>query len=169
MPTMKPRHLLACLLALPAGALALEQYRCPLVRERGNDRHEVDESQYVELLINDGNAHPRIHFDAANRDLRFRRCEPVRAPGSNFGSWFETVCRDFASVDGRGYYIDVYLYGGYAGLSPPILPGYALHDKLSRVGTAIGRGTPARTFVIYAEAKPVFEFFCYAETKATQP
>ena len=36
-----------------------------------------------------------------------------------------------------------------------------MYGKLKEVAQALGLNVPSRTFVIYADKKTIFEFFCY--------
>lgn len=164
---MKPRRVLACLLALPATvAFAAETYRCSLIVDAGGDAYRIDASQYAELVLEPQPMPTLIHLKSASKDLSFKGCAPTKADGSNFSGWFGTECREFVSLDEKSFTVDAFLIGAYAGISPPIQPGYVLYDALAKVGAQVGTGTPERTLVIYADRKPQYEFFCYrAPTK----
>src|SRR5450759_959333 len=102
---------------------------------------------------------------AASKDLTFANCTKTKADGSNFNGWFATECRKLESLDGSSYTVEPFLMGAYAGISPPVEAGYQLYSTLSAIGKELGVGTPARTFVIYADRKPQHEFFCYRQLK----
>jgi hypothetical protein len=125
-----------------------------LVTDAGNDVHQWHADQYVELTLYQELARSRIRIGAASKDLTFANCAKTKADGSNFSRWFATECRNLSSLDGSPYTIEAFLAGAYAGISPPIGPGYALHATLSAIGAKLGVGTPERTFVIYADRKP---------------
>ena len=94
--------------------------------------------------------------------MTFSECHTTRNDGSNFSKWFAWECKQFASADGSPYTVDAFVYGAYAGISPPVVTGNAMHDVLAKAGAQLGIGTPERTFVIYADRKPQYEFFCYS-------
>jgi len=159
---MKTRHLLACLLAFPAAlAFAAETYRCSLIVEGNGGAYRVDQSQYAELVLEPQPMPTLIHLESASTDLRFKGCAPTPADGSNFSGWFGTQCQEFVSLDGKSFTVDGFPNGAYAGISPPIKPGYVLYEALAKVGAQVGTGTPERTFVIYSDRRPRHEFFCY--------
>lgn len=167
---MKTRNALLCLLALPASlALAAEPYRCSLIDDAGGDAYKVDHSQYVDLVLDPAPMPVRIHIKSASKDLRFKACAKTKVDGSKFADWFETECREFASLDGKSFSVDAFLIGAYAGISPPVTPAYPMHATLTSVAAKIGLGTPERTFVIYADRKPQYEFFCYPEKGEKKP
>lgn len=167
---MKARILFTCLLIWPAAAvLAAEQFRCSLVTDAGEGVHRWHADQYVELTFDRERVRSRIHIKAASKDLTFANCAKTKADGSNFSGWFETECRKLASLDGSPYTVEPFLMGAYAGISPPVQAGYATHATLSAIGAKLGVGTPARTFVIYADRKPQYEFFCYRQDMALEP
>ncbi|MDD8020076.1 MAG: hypothetical protein PHU81_02665, partial [Acidobacteriota bacterium] len=90
--------------------------------------------------------------------------------GSNFTDWFEKECRQLTSFDGTPVTYEPFLLGAYAGLSPPVLPGYSMYSKLKEVAEQLGLAVPERTFVIYGnDRSPTFEFFCYSENGLTKP
>lgn len=159
---MKTRHLPACLLAFPAAlAFAAETYRCSLIVAGDGGAYRVDESQYAELVLDPQPMPKLIHLKTASTDLGFKGCAQTPADGSNFSGWFGTQCQEFVSLDGKSFTVEGFLNGAYAGISPPIKPGYILYEALAKVGAMLGTGTPERTFVIYADRKPQYEFFCY--------
>jgi hypothetical protein len=158
---MKIHTMLAMLLALSAEtARASEYFRCDLVSEV-NGRYQKDDEQYVEMTLNQEAVRSRIYINAATKVMTFATCSSTRNDGSNFKTWFDLECRDFASLDGSPYTIEVFLAGAYAGISPPIKPDYSMYATLSAIGKKLGIGTPLRTFVIYSNHKPQYEFFCY--------
>ena len=170
---MNIQTLLICLLlALPVVALSAttqgideEQYRCSLVIDEGDGRYQQNADQYVEMKLDKEVVHSRIHIDAASKDLTFAKCATTRNDGSNFSGWFALECRELASFDGSPYTIEAFLAGAYAGISPSVEPGYSLYATLSAAGEKLGIGTPNRTFVIYSDRKPQYEFFCYHQKK----
>lgn len=160
---MKMNTILAFLLAIPtASGLAAEQYQCTLVNDEGNGQYRKDDSQNVTLTMDKDAISSRIHINSASRDMTFAKCHETRNDGSNFRKWFAWECKQFASADGSPYTVDAFIYGAYAGISPPVVAGYAMHDTLAGAGAQLGIGTPERTFVIYADRKPQYEFFCYS-------
>jgi hypothetical protein len=167
---MKARSLLACLLTLPAAVtLAAEQFKCSLVTDAGNGEHQWHADQYVKLTLDQELVQSRIHIRNASKDLTFADCAKTKADGSNFSRWFATECRKLASLDGSSFSVDVYMIDAYAGISPPVEAGYEMYTILSAIGAKLGVGTPARTFVIYADRKPQYEFFCYRQDMALKP
>ncbi|MDD4929816.1 MAG: hypothetical protein PHP85_11110 [Gallionella sp.] len=159
---MKNHVIFACMLAFSSGSLlAAEQYKCALVSEGGDGQRRADASQYVELTLEPGSAHSRIHIAAATRDMTFSACSSTPGDGSNFSKWFALECRKFSSLDGSPFTMEAFLADAYAGISPPVEPGYSMYATLSSIGEKLGIGKPERTFVIYADRKPQYEFFCY--------
>lgn len=153
---------LAGLLVLPVSAnFAAEQYQCSRITSGSDDAFRLSSDEYVELTLDEGAVQSRIHVGAASKDLTFSACADVAADGSNFSRWFAKECRNLDSADGASYTIEPYLAGAYAGVSPTIDAGYAMHSRISEIGAQLGTGTPLRTFVIYADRRPVYEFFCY--------
>ncbi len=156
--------LLACVLALPAAAsYAAGQYKCPLIITDDANNPKQDAGQYVDLTIGDTAVRPVIHITDASKDLTFKTCNALKDDGSNFSRWFETECRVLAAADGSSYTVDVYLAGAYAGISPAIDRQYSMYEAIAGVSKKLGIGVPERTFAIYADRKPVYEFFCYAK------
>lgn len=156
--------LLACALAIPAAAsYAAGQYKCPLIVTDDVNNPKQDTGQYVDLTIGDTGVRPVIHITDASKDLTFKTCKAVKNDGSNFSNWFESECRDLAAADGSSYTVDVYLAGAYAGISPVIDRQYSMYEAIAGVSKKLGIGVPERTFAIYADRKPVHEFFCYGE------
>jgi hypothetical protein len=156
--------LLACALVLPATAsFAGEKYMCTLTTEGGDGVYKQDASQYVALSIDKKAVRPVIHIAGASKDLTFSTCKNVAADGSNFSHWFQTECRDLKSVDGKSYTIEPFLAGAYAGISPVIDQSYSMYDALESISKTSSIKLPERTFAIYANRKPVHEFFCYGE------
>lgn len=165
---MKTQLLLTCLLALPVVAASAttqgiddKQYRCQLVTDSGDGQYQKDAGQYVEMTLDKEMVRSRIHINFASKDLTFAKCAATRSDGSNFSGWFALECRELASFDGSPYTIEAFLAGAYAGISPPVEPGYSQYATLATAGKKLGIGTPERTFVIYSDRKPQYEFFCY--------
>ena len=156
--------LLACALVLPATAsFAAEKYMCTLTTDGGDSVYKQDTSQYVALSIDKEAVRPLIHIRDASKDLTFSTCKDVAADGSNFSRWFQTECHDLKSVDGLSYTIEPFLVGAYAGISPIIDKNYSMYGALKSISKTSHIKFPKRTFAIYADRKPVYEFFCYAE------
>ena len=155
---------LACLLALPATAgVAAETYMCYRTSDSGRGVYTQDPSQSVVLSVDPGAVRPRIHIRDASKDLTFSTCKTVTADGSNFSRWFTTECRNLTSIDGSPYTIEPFLAGAYAGISPAIDQGYALYEALTVISRTSGLPFPDRIVVMYADRKPLYEFFCYRE------
>jgi hypothetical protein len=155
--------LLACALAMPATAsFAAEHYRCSLIITRDLFNPVVDYDQYVRLTIDGKIVRPIIHIADASKNLTFKSCKALRNDGSNFYGWFGTECRDLAAADGSPFTTDVYLVGAYGGVSPIIDKRYSRYEIIAGVSRRLGFSVPPRTFAIFVESKPVYEFFCYA-------
>jgi len=144
-------------------SMAEERYQGILVTDKGG-KYEVDDKQYIELVI-DGDMvkSVKIHVNGANKDITFRSCAKLRDDGSNFTKWFSLECRELKSFDNTPFTYDYFLAGAYAGISPKIGPAYSMSKKLREISDQLGLDVPSRTFVIYADKKPVYEFFCYPE------
>ena len=152
----------AVLLVTPvAAAAAAERYDCFHVAGGDSGIYRQNRAETVELTIDGDQVRSRVRIKAANKDLTFTGCSAVKADGSHFSRWFATECRTLASADGTPYTIEAFVAGAYAGISPPVDAGYGMHATLADIGAKIGAGTPERTFVIYADRKPQYEFFCY--------
>ena len=149
----------ACAL-LPATLLASEQYDCRRIADDKQNGYRQVADEYVELSVDQEIVKSRIHIGAATKDLTFSTCRALPADGSNFSQWFATECRGLQSADSSPYTIEPFLIGAYAGISPVIAPSYILREKLASVSEKLGIATPVRTFVIYANKKPLYEFFC---------
>ena len=155
--------LLACLLAVPATtSLAAEKYMCPLTSDDDSGVYKQDVGQYVALSIEGSVVRPLIHIRDASKDLTFATCRDVAADGSNFAGWFKTECRQMHSADGLSFTMEPYLIGAYAGISPVIGKTYSMYGPIKALSEKSHIKFPARTFAIYADRKPVHEFFCYA-------
>ena len=159
-----------CVLALVANilvinpAMADEMYRGRLVGERSG-KVAVDDSEYVQFVI-DGDVVKsiKIHVNAANKDLAFSSCRKLEDDGgSNFTKWFSIECRELHSYDGTPVMYEYFVAGAYAGISPVITPQYSMYSALKKISDELGLDVPSRTFIIYADRKPVYEFFCYPE------
>ena len=153
---------LAGLIAVPAtAALSAERYACINVIGNSSGTYQENREETGGLTLDGETIHSQIHIDAASKDLTFAECSPVKADGSNFSHWFATECRTLGSADGSSYTIEPFLADAYAGISPPIDASYGMQPDLAEIGAKIGIGTPERTFVIYADRNPQYEFFCY--------
>lgn len=143
--------------------MAAERYRGLLVVDKEGG-YRVDESQYVTFAMEDDAVSDLlIHIDGVNKDVSFSTCAPLQADGSNFTQWFAVECRKMTAYDQGQFSYDYFMAGAYAGISPVITPDYSMHKQIKAVSDQIGREVPARTFVIYANKKPVYEFFCYPD------
>jgi hypothetical protein len=142
-----------------------ERYRGTLVVEK-EGKHEIDHQDYVELVMDkDTVKSMRLHTKAAHKDIKYSNCRKLENDGSNFTKWFSIECRSIKSYDGKSAaWLEYYFAGSYVGISPEITPEYVMYEKLKEVAEAIGLAVPSRTFVIYADKKPIFEFFCYPVT-----
>lgn len=143
-----------------------ERYKCVLVKSGDRGANPTKHSdQFVDLKIENGKVRSRIHFEAAAKEMTFKACHALQRGGSNFERWFAIECKTLIAKDGSSSKAKALLSGAYAGISPLINTRYVLFPLLSKIGKAIGLGTPARTFVIYANKKPQFEFLCYPPKK----
>jgi len=159
----------AALLISGVDAMAAERYAC--FRVQGDDAgvYRAERAETVDLTVDGQAIHSRVRIKSASRDLSFSECSAVKADGSPFSRWFAVECRKMAAAEGSSYTVEPFLSGAYAGISPIIGADYPLHDTLAEIGGRIGIGTPARTFVIYADRKPQYEFFCYGREPARKP
>jgi len=151
--------LFPCLL-ISAAASAADMYQCNLIKDAGSDGFKQDTTQQVELTIDGNNVTQRIRIQAANKDLKFKTCAPLAKDGSNFTRWFEMECRELGSADDKPYTFEPYLLGAYAGISPVITADYAHYKQIESASASAKVPLPERTFIIYAERKPIYEFFC---------
>ncbi len=139
-----------------------ERYRGILIVEK-DGKYEIDNKDYIELTLDKDTVESmRVHTKAALKDVKYANCRKLESDGSNFAKWFSIECRSIKAHDGKSAgWLDVYFVDSYAGISPEITPKYAMYKKLKNVSEGLGLDVPSRTFVIYAERKPIFEFFCY--------
>jgi len=106
----------------------------------------------------------RLKLRAASGDLTFARFQTLARDGSNFTDWFQFEGRGLTGVGGQPVTYEYILAGAYAGISPPVVPGYAMYDAIKKVAEALGLPVPDRTFVIYGQNRsPIYEFFCYLD------
>lgn len=155
---------LACLLALPAAGFAADQYQCVRVTSDSNGTFQQNPVEHVELIVDQDTVLSRVHIGAASSDLVFTDCGDVKADGSKFSQWFAKQCKRMESVDGTPVTVEASLAGAFAGISPVIDAAYAMYPNLLAAGEKLGLGTPARTFIIFADRKPLYEFFCYPQS-----
>ena len=148
----------------PQPGMAAERYRGLRVADQ-EGRYRVDDTQYVMFAIEgDAVTDLRIHMDGVSKDVSFSTCAPLQPDGSNFTRWFALECRKMTACDQGQFSYDYFLAGAYAGISPVITPAYPMYQQIKAVSDQISKEVPARTIVIYAKKKPVYEFFCYADT-----
>lgn len=144
-------------------SMAEERYKGILVVDKGG-KYELDDKQQVELVMNEDIVKViKIYINAANKDLTFTSCMKLQDDGSNFTKWFSLECRQLKSFDNTPFTYEYFLIGAYAGISPRMTPAYSMYKKLKEISDQLGLDVPSRTFVIYADRKPVYEFFCYPE------
>ena len=157
---------LACsvsfLLISANSGMSEERYRGTLIVEK-NGKYEVDSQDYVELVMDrDTVMSMRLHTKAAHKDVKYSDCRKLENDGSNFTKWFSIECRSIRSYDGKSAaWLEYYFTDSYVGISPEITPEYGMYKKLKEIAESLGLNVPSRTFVIYADKKPIFEFFCY--------
>ncbi len=156
-----PALWLGGLLAMPtAASAAAEQYMCYRISDKGNGVFKQDVSESVALSVDRETIQTRIHINAATKDLTFLTCKPLTADGSNFATWFKNECRQLKAIDGSSFTIEPFLVGAYAGISPIIDESSSMYRALQSASKAAGVNLPERTFAIYADRKPLYEFFC---------
>lgn len=165
-----PVLLLAGLLAMPvAASAAAEQYMCYRISDKVGGTYKQDVSEYVALSIDREIIQTRIHINAATKDLTFRTCKPLTADGSNFAAWFKNECRELKAHDGSSYTFEPFLVGAYAGISPIIGESSPVYRAIQSASQQAGVKLPERTFAIYAERKPLYEFFCNRQETPRKP
>jgi len=156
--------LLICTLVLPVSlSFAADGYKCNRMSDTSENGYKPVTDEYIDLTVDNGNYKSSIHLKSASRNVSFATCEPIAEVGSNFYRWFQTECKKLISVDGKPFTYEPYLIGAYAGISPVIDSSYELHGKLVAESAKAGVKIPERTFVIFTDRKPVYEFFCYRQ------
>ena len=144
-------------------SMAEERYKGILVEDKGG-KYGLDNKQYVEFVIDKNVVKSmNIRIDAVDKDLTFSSCRSLEDDGSNFTKWFSIECREMSSFDNTPFSYDYFLIGAYAGISPIITPAYSMYEKIKKLSDRLGIDVPSRTFVIYADKKPIYDFFCYTE------
>lgn len=165
-----PIILLASLVAMPAAVSAApEQYMCYLISDEGDGVFRQDTSEYVSLSIDQEFVRPQIHIKAATKEVTFLTCAHVPADGSNFAMWFEVECRHLKAMDGSPYTFEPFLLGAYAGISPIIDERYPMYGAIQSASKTAAVNLPDRTFAIYADRKPLYEFFCNRQETTHKP
>ena len=165
-----PALLLGGLLAMPiAASAAAEQYMCYRVSDKDGGTYKQDVSEYVALSVDRDAIQTRVHVKAASKDLTFLTCKPLTADGSNFATWFKNECRDLKAHDGASYTIEPFLAGAYAGISPVIDESSPVYRAIRSASQQASVKLPARTFAIYADRKPLYEFFCNRQETPRKP
>jgi hypothetical protein len=156
--------LLAGIFVLPISlSFAEDRYKCYRMSDASDNGYKQSADEYVDLTLDNGGYKSIIHLRSASKDVTFATCEPISEVNSNFYRWFETECKKLISVDGKSFTYEPYLIGSYAGISPIIDASYELHAKLIAASKKAMVKVPERTFVIFAEKKPMHEFFCYQQ------
>lgn len=156
--------LLGYLFVLPVSlSFAADGYRCNRMSNTSENGYKQITDEYIDLTVDNGSYKSSIHLKSASKNVTFATCEPIAEVDSNFYRWFQTECKKLISVDGKPFTYEPYLLGAYAGISPVIDSGYELHAKLVAESAKAGVKIPERTFVIFAEKKPMYEFFCYRQ------
>lgn len=167
---MKKCFIAALLVGLvsPAALLAAELYDCQRIAAADkNAPYRKIAAEYVELSVDGENIKSRIQIKAASKAVTFSSCAKLADDGSNFSRWFANECKELKSADGGSFSYEPFLAGAYAGVSPLIDKAYPIYEKLAAISQEAGVAMPVRTFAIYANRKPQYEFFCYrrAESK----
>jgi hypothetical protein len=144
-------------------SMAEERYKGILVVDKSG-QYELDDKQYLELVIyEDVVKSINININAADKDLTFSSCRNIADDGSSFRKWFSLECRKMGSFDDTPFSYDYFLIEAYAGISPIITPSYFMYEKIKELSDQLGIDVPSRTFVIYSDSKPIYDFFCYPE------
>ena len=143
---------------------AEERYKGVLVVEK-DGKYEIDNKDYVELVLDEGTVKSmRLHTKAAHKDVKYSDCRKLENDGSNFAEWFSIECRSIKSHDGKSAaWLEYYFADSYIGISPEITPQYTMFNKLKEIADNLDLPVPSRTFVIFTDRKPIFEFFCYSQ------
>jgi hypothetical protein len=162
--------IIVSLLAMPtAVSAAAEQYMCYRISDEGNGVFRQDTSEYVALSVDRETIQTQIHINAATKDLTFLTCKHVTADGSNFSTWFKNECRHLKAIDGSPYTVEPYLLGAYAGISPIIDERSPMFKAIQSASKKAGVTLPDLTFAIYADRKPLYEFFCNRQETPLKP
>lgn len=141
---------------------AAESYQCLRIVKEGVGVFRSDPDDRVELFIDADEIRSVVYSRAADKPISYIDCKPVSPEDSEFAQWFYRECRHFESTDGRSYTVEAFLKGSYAGISPLIAPDYSVYDRIQEVAESAAVEMPARTFVIFAQGNPLFEYYCYA-------
>lgn len=156
--------LLICLFVLPVSlSFAADRYKCNRMSDASENGYKQITDEYIDLTLDKGIYKSSIHLKSASKNVTFATCGPIAEFDSNFYRWFQTECKKLVSVDGKPFTYEPYMIGAYAGISPIIDASYELHAKLVAASAKAGVKIPERTFVIFADRKPVHEFFCYRQ------
>jgi len=152
---------------LPSLVQGMEWLSCDRVISEDKAHPILDKHSQVSLSIEGERITSSVKVPPADKVLTFKNCSRIPADGSNFSKWFEYVCPDMQSVDGSGFAVDAYFAGAYAAISRKLTPDDAMWNPLQDASQKLGISMPQRTFVIYADRSPVFEFFCHTVRPAT--
>ena len=153
-----------CLLSLPAASA--ERLSCRhVVTEDGQPPAILDDA-HADLSIDGATILTRVSVPISTKALTYKDCRPIADKTSNFAKWFERECRTVDSVDGSPYTVEANFTGSYAAYSRPLTSEDPMWKALSGISRDLGVAMPDRTFAVYANRHPVFEFFCYRDTKA---
>ena len=143
-------------------AVAADSFQCTRMIYEESGAFRVDWEERVDLIIDGEKIRPVVHTRAANKPISYSDCKPVLPEDSDFAQWFYRECRQLESADGRSYTVEPFLMGSYAAISPQIVPGYSVYDRIQEIAKGAGVEIPVRTFVIYAEGSPLYEYYCYS-------
>ncbi len=148
--------------AEPEDKLIDEVLQCPrLVHDRATGQPIVKMDQYVDLRLEKGTFHFRIHIQEATTDLTFGICRRIPRPAPDAAHPWVMECSKFEALDGAQFSIDAHLLEAVASVSRLHLPGTAGHREWSEVARRVGRDVPRRTLLFTAGGRKVMEFLCY--------
>ena len=148
--------------AEPVDKLVDEVLQCPrLVHDRATGQPIVKMDQYVDLRLEKGTFHFRIHIPEATSDLTFGICTRIPRPAPGVSHPFVMECSKLEGIDGAQFSIDAHLVEVAASVSSLLLPGTGGHREWSEVAKKVGRDVPRRTLVFTAGGRKVMEFLCY--------
>jgi len=145
--------------ALPCLAADVELLSCVHVKSSDKEHPVVDPKAHADLALAGARVLSRVVTPGTDKPVTFKGCKPTDGVG-NFQRWFGTVCQSMQSLDGGALSMDYYIAGAYAGISRRLSPKDSMWNMLKDASGKLGIPVPDRTFVIYAEKSPIFEFFC---------
>lgn len=151
--------LLCLLIAVPAEAAEL--FSCEHVVSEDNANPILKKDAHVDLFIDGATVLSRVTVPVSSKDITFKECSALSPTGADdFSRWFEYVCKKMNSFDELPFSVDASFSGSYAAISRNLTPKDSMWDVLLKSSKTLGIKMPDRTFVIYNDRHPVFEFFC---------